>query len=145
MRWRIPLLGLVLLLFGGQLFAQDDCGQGVWKLESQAFNGEAMDLETFTQIRVVTSSHSAWMRVPDGADTTLVPALYAGSRRSVTGNTVTGTVEYASDPEWVGREDSYALSCPKGDMLYLEFDLPIIEDGEVKFTVRLEEVWRRIE
>lgn len=145
MRWRIPVLALLLLLVGRQLSAQDDCGQGIWKLESQAVNGEAMDLETFTQIRVVTSSHSAWMRVPDGADTTVVPALYAGSRRSVTGNTVTETLEYSKQSEYVGLESSYPIPCPKGDLLYSEFDLPITEDGEVKFTVHLEEVWRRIE
>ena len=146
MRWRIPLLGLVLLLVGGELSAQDACPvQGIWKLESQAFNGEARDVSEFKQIMVVTSSHSAWMRVPNGADTTVVPALYTGSRRSVTGNTVTETLEYSKQSEYVGLESSYPIPCPKGDLLYSEFDLPITEDGEVKFTVHLEEVWRRIE
>jgi hypothetical protein len=70
MRWRIPLLGLVLLLVGGELSAQDVCPvQGAWQLESLTFNGEAWELGAYQQIKLLTASHFAWQGVPEVGDT----------------------------------------------------------------------------
>jgi hypothetical protein len=143
MRWRIPLLGLVLLLVGGELSAQDVCPvQGAWQLESLTFNGEAWELGAYQQIKLLTASHFAWQGVPEVGDTLGVYAYsrYGGGTYRVTATTYTESVDYFFYPGLIGQE--IAFSCRvEGDLWYHEGDIP---GDEQTGSDHIAEVWRRI-
>ncbi len=147
MRWRIPLLGLVLLLVGGQLSAQEACPvQGVWQLESMTIDGKASPLGAYKQIKILTESHFTWQGVPEVADTLGVfpSSRVGGGAYRVTATSYTESLDYFMNPDLVGQELTFSCRV-KGDRWYHEGEIPIAEDGQQKGSIQLAEVWRRIE
>jgi hypothetical protein len=145
MRWRIPLLGLVLLLVGGELSAQDVCPvQGVWQLESMAWDGEALEVEDYMQIKLVTGSYFAWQGAQQVADTLENHVgRYGGGTYRVTATTYTESVDYFFDPGLIGQE--IAFSCRvEGDLWYHEGDIPMMKGDEQTGSLHIAEVWHRI-
>jgi hypothetical protein len=147
MRWRIPLLGLVLLLVGGQLSAQDVCQvQGLWQIESLTIDGEARELGDGKMIKLVTASHFAWQDVPEVADTlgAFPDSRYGGGTYRVTETTYTESLDYFVDPEFVGQDLTFSCRV-EGELWYHDREYPILEDGQPTGSMQVAEVWRRIE
>ena len=147
MRWRIPLLGLVLILVGGPLSAQDVCQvQGAWQLESLTIDGEAYPLGAYKQIKLLTASNFAWQGVPEVGDTlgVFASSRYGGGSYRVTDTSYIESLDYFMDPDLVGQEVTFSCRV-EGDLWYHEGEIPIVEDGQQTGSWKIEEVWRRIE
>ena len=142
MRWRIPLLGLVLLLVGGELSAQDVCPvQGAWQLESLTFDGEAQELGAYQQIKLLTASHFAWQGVPEVGDTlgAYADSRYGGGTYRVTETSYTESVDYFVDSEFTGQVLEFSCRV-EGDLWYHDREYPTPTG-----SLQVAEVWRRIE
>lgn len=67
-----------------------------------------------------------------------------GGTYKLAGNTYTETIEYFSDPSYVGLSISFTVKV-EGEKLYQSGKFPVFEAGKKVKEVQLEEVYKRIE
>lgn len=147
--WAMMFSGL-----GSTAAAQEPCQvQGVWMLESRTVDGQMLSSSAKTHIKIVTATHFAWMSQEPGTAKLTSPAdslaayrtrAFGGGTYRVTATTYTERMEYFYNPEYVGREVTFRCRI-EGDRWYHATEWPILQAGREIKSVRLEEVWRRIE
>ena len=129
--------------------------QGVWSLQSVTVDGvaQALPAESRGQIKVITASHYAWasqqgaalplVSVEDSLAAYRTRASGAGRYR-IDGSMYVESLEYFSDPRYIGREVS--ISCPtERDSWSHAFDWSMIRPGQPDSVVHVVESWRRLE
>ena len=155
---RATLVVLLLCAFVACSIAQQKVNiEGVWQALSQKMDGK----ETLTagkDVKYITAKHWIWVYQDKGKCLSLlakktqrdsIAAYYdafgagAGTYKLV-GNTYTETIEYFSDPSYVGLSISFTVKV-EGDKLYQSGKYPVLEGGKKVKDVQLEEVYKRIE
>jgi len=155
---RATLVVLLLCAFVACSIAQQKVNiEGVWQALSQKMDGK----ETLTagkDVKYITAKHWIWVYQDKGKCLSLlakktqrdsIAAYYdafgagAGTYKLV-GNTYTETIEYFSDPSYVGLSFPFTVKVV-GDRLYQSGKLPIFEGGKKVKDVQWDEVYKRIE
>lgn len=155
---KTTLVILLLCLFVAVSVAQQKVNiEGVWQALSQKMDGK----ETLTagkDVKYITAKHWIWVYQDKGKGLSLlakktqrdsIAAYYdafgagAGTYKLV-GNTYTETIDYFSDPSYVGLSISFTVKV-EGDKLYQSGKYPVLEGGKKVKDVQLEEVYKRIE
>jgi len=155
---KTTLVIILLCLFVAASVAQQKVNiEGVWQALSQKMDGK----ETLTagkDVKYITAKHWIWVYQDKGKCLSLlakktqrdsIAAYYdafgagAGTYKLV-GNTYTETIEYFSDPSYVGLSFPFTVKVV-GDRLYQSGKLPIFEGGKKVKDVQWDEVYKRIE
>jgi len=138
---------------GNAISAASNCVvQGTWILQSVTADGEPAPLDGWTQMKIITPTHYAWVGHRDGGAGPLASSADSlnayrtrasgGGRYRLTDSTYIEQLEYFSDPRHVGRE--VEITCRiEGDLWQHDFDWPAAEPGQEPRVVRVAEVWRR--
>jgi hypothetical protein len=127
--------------------------RGVWSLDSVHYDGKLQPPGNWKQLKIISGTHYAWVS-QIGSDTaalaTVADTLNAyrtrgagGGKYRTTDSTYHETLEYFSDPRYVGRE--IEITCEiTGDRWDHKFVWPLIQAGKTT-EQKVHEFWRRIE
>jgi hypothetical protein len=155
---KTTLVILLLCLFVAASVAQQKVKiAGVWQSLSQKMDGKEV-LTSGKDVKYITAKHWIWIYLDKEKLVSLlakktqrdsISAYYdafgagAGTYKLI-GNTYTETIEYFSDPSYVGLSISFTVKV-EGDKLYQSGKYPVLEGGKKVKDVQLEEVYKRIE
>jgi hypothetical protein len=151
---RKVFVAAMILSTAGALHAQSPCKlEGVWQLVSGSEDGKPYPAGA-REMKVITKGHFAFVyQVPGGPkDLKAVADSLAAYRTSgsgggtytLQGTSYTETLEYFSDPSYVGK--SLVFTCrTEGDRFFQSGMFPRYQAGKKIRDSKLEEVWRRIE
>lgn len=155
---RATLVVLLLCAFVACSIAQQKVTiEGVWQAMSQKMDGKDV-LMSGKDMKVITAKHFVFIYQDKGKCLSLLAkktqrdsiAAYfdmfgaGGGTYKLAGNTYTETIDYFSDPSYVGLSISFTVKV-EGDKLYQSGKYPILEGGKKVKDVQLDEVYKRIE
>jgi hypothetical protein len=151
------LLALLACLIVGISTAQrKNKIEGVWQAVSMKTDGKE-ELLSGKDMKLITAKHFVWIYQDKDRALTLLSkktqsdslaAAYlfgagAGTYK-LAGNTYTETIEYSSDPNYVGLSIDFIVRV-EGDRLFQSGKFPLLEGGKKVKEVQLDEVYKRIE
>ncbi|MGA2381905.1 MAG: hypothetical protein ABSG61_00565 [Gemmatimonadales bacterium] len=142
------------LVFSVPLHAQSRCRLvGVWELVSGKADGQPYPANLH-QWKFITRARWAWVAKRDTTVTEMKTASDslkvanttegAGGTYTLQDTTYTEKIEFFPDRAYVGLSVPFACRT-EGDRFYQTGGMPILEGGRTVRTLKLEEVWRRIE
>jgi hypothetical protein len=143
-----------LLLLASTVRAQGACKlEGVWQLVSGKSDGQPYPASA-REMKIITKGHFMFVSEETRGVTELKTAADSlqayrtmgsgGGTYKVQGATYTETLDFFSDPAYLGR--SIPFTCrTEGDRFYQTGLFPVFLSGKKVRDIKLEEVWRRIE
>jgi len=149
----VPLLALAALL-ASPLSAQSSCKlEGVWQLVSGSIDGKPYPSGVHS-LKIITKGHFAVLSREPGVPKEMKSAAdslaafrlmgFAGGTYTLQGTTYTETLDFFSDPAYVGKAVPFTCRT-QGDRFYQSGNFPTLEGGKKVGDSKLEEVWRRVE